>query len=89
MPGPIGQTSKNKTSLMNKKPLTRKEITAACDEFFPLFDEVMGRMPVEASVEDCLKALEHVQKLASYNRNKTEKDLRDARFGFNKLTEAA
>ena len=74
---------------MNKKPLTLEEIKTAANEFFPLFDEVMGRMPVEASIEDCFKALEHVQKLASYNRNKNEKDLRDARFGFNKLTEAA
>ena len=74
---------------MNKKPLTLEEIKTAANEFFPLFDEVMGRMPVEASIEDCFKAMEHVQKLASYNRNQTEKDLRDARFGFNKVEDAA
>ena len=74
---------------MNKKPLTLEEITTAANEFFPLFDEVMGRMPVEASIEDCFKAMEHVQKLASYNRSNSEKEERDARFGFNKVEEAA
>jgi len=33
--------------------------------------------------------MEHVQKLASYNRSNSEKEERDARFGFNKVEEAA
>ena len=76
---------------MNKKPLTLEEIKTAANEFFPLFDEVMGRglHAGRGIIDDCLKAMEHVQKLASYNRNQTEKDLRDARFGFNKVEDAA
>lgn len=74
---------------MDKKLLNLEEITAACDLFFPCLKEVMGRMPDTASVEDGLRVLEQVQKVASYNRKQTEKDLRDARFGFNKVEEPA
>ena len=46
------------------KPLTVEEMKEASDVFFPLFDVVHKGMPTGASVEDTLKVMETVTKLA-------------------------
>ena len=74
---------------MTKKtdPLTIEEITEASNIFFPLFNEVHTRMPELASVEDTLKVMESVAKLAHKKRaDKREEEIK-LKFGFNKDTE--
>ena len=70
-------------------PLTVDEVKAASDIFFPLFTEVDGRMPDGASVEDTLKVMEAVAKLAHKQRAKVKEEKAKEKFGFNKVTEDA
>ena len=70
-------------------PLTAEEITEASDTFFPLFDIVHKRMPEWSTVEDTLKVMENIAKLAQKSRSdKREKEVKE-KFGFNKQTEDA
>ena len=61
-------------------PLTVDEISKAADEFFPLFNEILTRMPEGSKIEDTLKVMENVARVAQRNRA----DERE-KFGFNKL----
>ena len=70
-------------------PLTVDEVKAASDIFFPLFNEVDTRMPDSASVEDTLKVMEAVAKLAHKQRAKAKEEKVKEKFGFNKVTEDA
>ena len=67
---------------MNTKPLTVDEVAEAADVFFPIYDYVKGRLPVETSVEDVLKVTENVCTLA--HKLRVEKELKAQPFGFNK-----
>ena len=70
-------------SIMNTDktaPLTVEEISKAADEFFPLFNEILTRMPDGSKIEDTLKVMENVARVAQRNRA----DERE-KFGFNKL----
>tara|TARA_Y100000817_G_scaffold60478_3_gene45256 strand:+ start:2433 stop:2678 length:246 start_codon:yes stop_codon:yes gene_type:complete len=68
-------------------PLTEKEITQAADTFFPLFDIILSRMPEGSKIEDTLKVMENVARLAQKNRaDDREKEIKE-KFGFNKPTE--
>ena len=69
---------------MNKTPLTPEEINEASDLFFEAFDIVSSRMPKESTVEDTIKCMEQVNKVASKLRQDLEAKLRDERFGFNR-----
>ena len=65
------------------KPLTLEEVQEATDIFMPLFEEVYERLRCvqsNPSIEDTLKVMEHVCKLAQQQRVQTKLD----RFGFNK-----
>ena len=64
-------------------PLTVEEVKEASEKFFPLFEEVFGRMPEGSSVEDTLKIMESVCKLAHKLRAESEED-KAGPFGFNK-----
>ncbi|MAR13932.1 MAG: hypothetical protein CL681_28655 [Blastopirellula sp.] len=70
---------------MTKKdaPLTIEEMQAAADIFFPLYDVVASNMP-EARVEDILKVMENVAKLAHRERSKKREEEINTKFGFNK-----
>ena len=70
------------TTIMTDKnaPLTVDEISKAADEFFPLFNEILTRMPDGSKIEDTLKVMENVARVAQRNRA----DERE-KFGFNKL----
>ena len=68
------------------KPLTLEEVEAAADIFLPLYEEVYRRLQCiqrDPSLEDTLKVMEHVCKLAQQQRTQTKID----RFGFNKEEE--
>lgn len=65
------------------KPLTQDEVSAAAEQFFPLFDIVHQQMPESATIEDTLKVMEAVCTLAQKLR--AEEEL--APFGFNKKTD--
>ena len=68
------------------KPLTLEEVEAAADIFLPLYEEVYRRLQCiqrDPSLEDTLKVMEHVCKLAQQHRVQTKLD----RFGFNKEQE--
>lgn len=68
-------------------PLTAEEITEASDTFFPLFNIVHKRMPELSTVEDTLKVMENIAKLAQKSRaDKREKEVKE-KFGFNKHSE--
>ena len=65
------------------KPLTLEEVQEAADIFLPLYEEVYQRLRSvhqNPSLEDTLKVMEHVCKLAQQQRVQTKLD----RFGFNK-----
>ena len=62
------------------KPLTVDEMKEASDQFMPLFDVVCTAMPEGSKVEDILKVMENVAKLAHKNRAKKKEE----KFGFNK-----
>ena len=72
---------------MNMDPFTPKEIKAATNAFFDVFDAISLRMPQGSTVEDTLKVLDQITKTATKLRAKKEKDERDARFGFVKPTQ--
>jgi len=68
---------------MNNKPLTLEEVQEAADIFLPLYQEVRVRLcdiHEKPSVEDTLKVMENICKLAQQQRVQTKLD----RFGFNK-----
>ena len=65
-------------------PLTLEEVTAASDVFFPLFNEVHGRMPEGSSTEDTLKVMESVAKLGHKRRAEKLLKEKELAFGFNK-----
>lgn len=67
--------------MVDKNPLSVEEVAAACDIFFPLMSEVRSRMP-EAEIEDVLKVMENVAKLAHHLRQ--TKKAEAGPFGFNK-----
>ena len=64
--------------------LTVEEITEAADIFFPLFNIVDTRMPDGATVEDTLKVMENIAKLAQKERAKKREKETKEKFGFNK-----
>ena len=65
---------------MNNKPLTPEEVQVAAEQFFPLFEIVLNRMPANSTTEDTLKVMETVCGLAHKLRAEEEK----IKFGFNK-----
>lgn len=67
-------------------PLTKEEMSAAADRFFELYHVVSDRMP-DASVEDVLRIMESVAKVAHKDRATQIKKEVDERFGFVKDTE--
>ena len=67
-------------------PLTKEEMSAAADRFFELYDVVADRMP-KASVEDVLRMMESVAKVAHKDRADKIKKEADERFGFLKQSE--
>ena len=65
-------------------PLTKDEMQDAAKEFYELFSVVRAVMPDKTTVEDTLKIMENVAKLAQKKRADTrEKELTE-KFGFNK-----
>ena len=68
---------------MSNKPLTVEEMKEAADQFMPLFDVVCHAMPEGSKVDDILKVMENVAKLAQKNRAEKKKEKAD-KFGFNK-----
>ena len=68
-------------------PLTPEEITKASDQFFPLFDIVHKRMPKSSTIEDTIKVMENVAKLAQKSRSEEREKAIKEKFGFNKVTE--
>tara|TARA_Y100001970_G_C13423432_1_gene457730 strand:- start:60 stop:323 length:264 start_codon:yes stop_codon:yes gene_type:complete len=68
-------------------PLTPEEITEASDRFFPLFDIVHKRMPKNSSIEDTLKVMENVAKIAQKSRSEEREKAIKENFGFNKTME--
>ena len=70
-----------------KEPLTLEEVQEAADIFLPLFEEVHGRLRSSSqeypSIEETLKVMEQICKLAQQQRTQTKID----RFGFNKEKE--
>ncbi len=64
-------------------PLTVEEFQAAADIFFPLYNVVSTEMP-EAKVEDILKVMENLAKLAHRERAKKREEEVNMKFGFNK-----
>ena len=70
------------------KPLTLEEVQEAADIFLPLFEEVHDRLKIAScnlrspSLEDTLKVMEHVCKLAQQQR--VQAKLEAGPFGFNK-----
>ena len=75
-----------KKTLGKNDPLTVEEMTVAADKFSELFEVVSKRMP-KASVEDCLKIMESVAKLAHKTRADKLKKEADERFGFLKTSD--
>ena len=69
-------------------PLTIEEIKQASDIFFPLFSEVHSRMPKEATIEDALKVMEGIAKLAHKRRADKAAKEQELKFGFNKDEES-
>lgn len=67
---------------MNTKPLTLEEVFEAADVFFPIYEYIKSRMPVDTKVEDILKVTENVCSLAQKLR--VQKELESQPFGFNK-----
>ena len=67
-------------------PLTLDEVKEAADIFFPLFQHIDQRLPMNSTMEDKLRVMESVCSLAQKLRmNKEEKS--EGPFGFNKKTE--
>ena len=68
-------------------PLTKDEVIAAANIFFPLFNEVHSRMPEGSTTEDTLKVMENVAKLGHKQRADRLLKERAIEFGFNKKQE--
>lgn len=67
-------------------PLTVTEVQEATDEFFPLFDIVNAAMQLRnGSVEDTLKVMESIAKLAHKRRADKIEDEKNLKFGFCKV----
>ena len=56
------------------KPLTLEEVKELADKWFPILDEVHSRLPDWDSVEDTLKVMEHLSKLAGAEIAEKEKN---------------
>ena len=67
---------------MKMDPLSPEEVNEAADLFFETFNIIDSRMPKGSSVEDTIKIMEQVNKVASKLRSEKEKDERDMRLGF-------
>ena len=67
---------------MKMNPLSPEEVSAAADLFFESFNIIDQRMPKGSSVEDTIKVMEQVNKVASKLRGDKEIELRDMRRGF-------
>ena len=67
---------------MNTKPLTLEEVFEAADIFFPIYEYIKSRLPVDTKVEDVLKVAENVCTLAQKLR--VQKETENQPFGFNK-----
>ena len=67
---------------MKMDPLSPEEVNAAADLFFETFNIIDSRMPKGRSVEDTIKIMEQVNKVASKLRSNKEKEERDMRLGF-------
>jgi hypothetical protein len=67
---------------MNTKPLTVEEVAEAADVFFPIYEYVKDRLPVDTKVEDVLKVAENICALAQKLR--AQKEIETQPFGFNK-----
>ena len=67
---------------MNTKPLTLEEVFEAADIFFPIYEYIKSRLPVDTKVEDVLKVAENVCTLAQKLR--LQKEVENQPFGFNK-----
>ena len=67
---------------MKMDPLSPKEVKAAADLFFEAYNIIDSRMPQGSSVEDTIKIMEQVNKIASKLRSDKEKEQRDSRLGF-------
>ena len=68
------------------EPLTVEEMTAAAEIFFPLYNVCEAQLP-NASVEDVLRVMESVAKLAHRERAKSREEKTKEKFGFNKVQE--
>ena len=71
----------NKAQPKKGDPLTIEEMTAAAEQFFPLFDVIHSRMPKASTTEDTLKIMEAVAKLG--HKQRADKMLNRSNFGFN------
>ena len=67
-------------------PLTVEEMTEAAETFMPLYRVVADELP-NATVEDVLKVMESVAKLAHKRRADKLLDKKSLAFGFNKKEE--
>ena len=65
-------------------PLSIKEMTAAAEQFFPLFNVIHSRMPEGSRTEDTLKVMESVAKLGHKLRADKLLEAKSLAFGFNK-----
>ena len=65
-------------------PLSIDEMTAAAEQFFPLFNVIHSRMPEGSRTEDTLKVMESVAKLGHKLRADKLLDEKSLAFGFNK-----
>lgn len=65
-------------------PLTKKEMQVAAKEFYELFSVVRAVMPDETTVEDALKIMENIAKLAQKKRADNREKEKTEKFGFNK-----
>ena len=73
----------NKNTPKKTDPLTLKEVKAAADTLFPLFNEVHSRMPDGSTTADTLKIMEVVSKLGHKTRADIAEKKRKEKFGFN------
>ena len=71
-------------SMLETKPLTPTEMSEAADMFFECLGIVRDGMPEGSTVDDTLKVMEHVAKLATKLRNDRERDKLTEKFGFSK-----
>jgi hypothetical protein len=63
--------------MKRNQPLTLDEVRELSDEWFPLFNEVHGRLPDGASVEETLKVMEKISALAGAKIAEQEKQGKD------------